>query len=548
VRPHSTHDPASPPPEETPTTGTGGGIWAPQRRSLTLGLVTTITLVAFEALSVITILPLVSADLHGLRLYGWVTSAFFLATLLATVVAGERADRHGPAPVFVTAVGLFVAGLTIGGLAPSMPVLVFARGLQGLGAGAIPAVIYASVGRTYPEALRPRLFAVTSSAWVVPGIIGPAVSALVASRFGWRAVFLGLLPLVVVAASLTFPALRRVGVPPHPADPHADGPPHPAETGDNRSSRAADPGGATPPRAADPAGATSPRAADPGGARPGRRGSRGLLADAVLVAAGTGLLLGGLTARAPLAVAALVAAGLAVGVRPLVRILPAGTLRARRGLPVAVLMRGLLTFTFFGADTYVPLAITSARGRSTALASVAVTAATLAWTSAAWVQERRATVTSGRRMVGTGMLVLVGGLACTIVALHPAVPVALAVAGWGVGGFGIGLAYSPISVLVLRHAPAGQEGWATSTMQLADNLGVALGAGLGGALVAAGDAAGLHPGAGIAGAFALAAVVGLCGAVVARRLPGQPLTGADTGRSGSPAGRPSEPDHALEGR
>ncbi len=505
MRPHSPDGPASRPPEEHVAAGTGGGIWAPQRRALTLGLVTTITLVAFEALAVITILPVVSRELHGLRLYGWVTSAFFLSTLLATVVAGERADRHGPAPVFVTAVALFATGLVIAGLAPSMPVLVLARGLQGLGAGAVPAVIYASVGRTYPEALRPRLFAVTSSAWVIPGIIGPAVSALVASRFGWRAVFLGLLPLVLVAASLTFPALRRVGTP--------------------------------------------PRSADPDRGRPGHRGRRGgLLADAVLVAAGTGVLLAGLTERGPLAAVALVAAGLLLGVRPLVRVLPAGTLRARRGLPVAVLMRGLLTFTFFGADTYVPLAITSARGRSTAVASLAVTAATLAWTGAAWVQERRATVTSGRRMVTTGMLVLIAGLGCSIVALHPDVPVALAVAGWGVGGFGIGLAYSPISVLVLRHAPVGQEGWATGSMQLADNLGVALGAGLGGALVAAGDAAGRRPAAGIAAAFSLAAIVGLCAALVARRLPGQPLTGRPSRAPDTRTGLPGGPDASLEGR
>jgi MFS family permease len=505
VRPHSTDGPASRPPAE-PVAAAGGGIWAPQRRALTFGLVTTITLVAFEALAVITILPVVSRELHGLRLYGWVTSAFFLTTLLATVVAGERADRHGPAPVFVTAVALFAAGLAIGGLAPSMPVLVFARGLQGLGAGAVPAVIYSSVGRTYPEALRPRLFAVTSSAWVIPGIIGPAVSALVASHFGWRAVFLGLLPLVLAAAALTVPALRRVGTPPRPADRDGDG----------------------------------------DGAE--RRGRRAVLADAVLVAAGTGLVLAGLTQRAPLAAAALVAAGLAVGVRSLVRVLPAGTLRARRGLPVAVLMRGLLTFTFFGADTYVPLAITSARGRSTAVASLAVTAATLAWTGAAWVQERRATVTSGRRMVTTGMLVVIAGIGCSVVALHPSVPVALAVAGWGVGGFGIGLAYSPISVLVLRHAPAGQEGWATGSMQLADNLGVALGAGMGGALVAAGDAAGWRPAAGIAAAFGLAAAVGIGAALVARRLPGQPLTAAPSRAPDARTGRPGGPDPTLEGR
>jgi MFS family permease len=134
--------------------------------------------------------------------------------------------------------------------------------------------------------------------------------------------------------------------------------------------------------------------------------------------------------------------------------------------------------------------------------------------------------------------VLVIGLAGSIAALHPAVPVAVAVAAWGVSGFGIGLAYSPISVLVLRFAPPGRQGSATAAMQLADNLGVALGAGMGGALVAAGDAAGWHPASGIAGAFALAAAVGVTAAVVTRRLPDQPLTDPGAGQPAKPAGRP----------
>ncbi|HYJ73445.1 MAG TPA: MFS transporter, partial [Actinomycetota bacterium] len=172
---------------------------APARRGLTIGLVLTITLVAFEALAVITILPTIKDDLQGISLYGWVTSAFQLGLLVGIVVAGGQADRRGPAPPFVAGVLVFVAGLTIGGLAPSMLVLVLARGLQGLGAGAIPAVAYAAIGRTYPEALRPRVFAVLSTAWVVPGLIGPALSALVAVSVGWRWVFLGLLPLVAAS-------------------------------------------------------------------------------------------------------------------------------------------------------------------------------------------------------------------------------------------------------------------------------------------------------------------------------------------------------------
>jgi MFS family permease len=453
------------------------GLMAPARRGLTIGLVLTITLVAFEALAVITILPAIKDDLEGLSLYGWVTSAFQLGVLVGIVVAGGQADRRGPAPPFVAGVAVFAAGLVLGGMAPSMLVLVLARGLQGLGAGAVPAVAYASIGRSYPEALRPRVFAVLSTAWVVPGLVGPVLSALVAERLGWRWVFLGLLPLVLASAALAWPSLRRLGPPEQPS------------------------------------------------------AQRGRLAKAVAVATGTGLVLAGLTSRSPLAGAALVAAGLLVGVRPLRRLVPPGTLGARPGLPVAVLSRGLLTFAFFGADTYVPLAITSVRGQSTAVASAAVTAATLAWTAAAWVQERTAASWPGRRLIRVGLLVLAAGIGLEVAALFPGVPLAVGVAGWAVGGFGIGMAYSPLSLIVLGEAPSGQEGAASASLQLSETLGVALGAGLGGVLVAVGAAAGWLPRAGIAAAFALTAVVAVLAAVLARRIPSRTIPAPSAGRS-----------------
>jgi MFS family permease len=177
---------------------------------------------------------------------------------------------------------------------------------------------------------------------------------------------------------------------------------------------------------------------------------------------------------------------------------------------------------FFGADTYVPLAITAVRGRSTAVASIAVTAATLSWTAAAWVQERKAADWPGRRLIRAGLLIVAAGIACEAAALFPGVLVAVAVAGWAVGGFGIGLAYSPLSLIVLGEAPSGQEGVASASLQLADTLGVALGAGLGGVLVAVGAAAGQER-AGIGGAYALAAVVAVGAALLARRVPSRTL-------------------------
>jgi MFS family permease len=458
----------------------GDGLFAPARRALTIGLVLTVTLVAFEALAVVTILPVIKDDLGGLRLYGWVTSAFFLGTLVGIVVAGSEADRRGPGPPYVLGIVLFGIGLVVGGLAPSMLVLVLARALQGIGAGAIPATAYAAIGRSYPEALRPRVFAVLSTAWVVPGLIGPALSALVATHVGWRYVFLGLLPLVLMASGLALPSLRRIGPPQRGG---SQGQPHGV------------------PR-------TSPAASHRTG-----------LLDAVRVSGGAGLLLAGLTGRSiPLAVG-LAAAGLLIGVRPLLRLLPAGTLRARRGLPMAVLSRGMLTFAFFGTDTYVPLAITAVRGRSTAIASLAVTASTLSWTLGAWLQERGARAVSSRLLVRVGVLIVALGIALMGVSLLAAVPVAIAVVAWGIGGLGIGLAYAPITVTVLGLASQSEQGRASAQLQLSDTLGTALGAGLGGVLVAAGAASGWRQSTTLTGAFILTGAVALLAVLLTRRLP-----------------------------
>ena len=200
------------------------GVWSPARRGLTVGMVLTVTLVAFEALAVSTIMPVVARQLGDVALYGWAFSAFFLGTLVGIVVAGQQIDRGGLVRPFAIGLVLFGVGLTIGGLAPSMPVLIGARLIQGLGGGAIPTVTYVAIGRVYPDAARPRMFAILSTAWVVPALAGPAAAAFIAQFFDWRLVFFSLLPFLVVAAVLTVPALRRVGLPPADRDaPSAQG-------------------------------------------------------------------------------------------------------------------------------------------------------------------------------------------------------------------------------------------------------------------------------------------------------------------------------------
>jgi predicted MFS family arabinose efflux permease len=180
-----------------------------------------------------------------------------------------------------------------------------------------------------------------------------------------------------------------------------------------------------------------------------------------------------------------------------------------------VLVRGLLTFAFFGADTFVPLTLVAVRHRSTALAGAALTAATLSWTAASWIQARGVNRLGPGFFVRVGLAILPLGVAATAATLLDAVPAELAIFTWGVGGFGIGLGYSSLSLTTLRRAEAGREGAATTALQLTDNLGVALGAGIGGAAVAIAAAHGREA-IGIAATFACTAAVAVAGLAAAR--------------------------------
>jgi hypothetical protein len=95
----------------------------------------------------------------------------------------------------------------------------------------------------------------------------------------------------------------------------------------------------------------------------------------------------------------------------------------------------------------------------------------------------------------------------------------MAVVAWGLGGFGIGLAYAPVSLVVLARAEAGREGFATAAMQLSDALGVAIGTGLGGAIVATSKRWDLGVDDGIVVVFLGSILVAAVGALLAGRIP-----------------------------
>ncbi|MFZ4215977.1 MFS transporter, partial [Pantoea endophytica] len=142
-------------------------------RATTIGMVALVALHAFEALAVAAAMPTVAEALDGLRLYALAFGGTLATSVIGMTLAGRWADRHGPARPLWHGLGCFVLGLLLAGFATRMGMLVAGRLMQGLGAGAISVSLYVMVGRSYPEHLRPKVFAAFSAGWVVPSMVGP---------------------------------------------------------------------------------------------------------------------------------------------------------------------------------------------------------------------------------------------------------------------------------------------------------------------------------------------------------------------------------------
>jgi MFS family permease len=446
------------------------GIFSRGHRSLTVASILGISIIAFEGLAIATVAPTVATDLGAIGLYAWVFSSFLLAQIVGTVAAGQVIDRKGAGLPFMLSLVVFGAGLAISGTAPTMLVLIGGRALQGLGGGGLVAAIYVFINKGYPDRLRARMLASISSAWVLPALIGPTIAGFLAERVSWRVVFLGLLPFLGLVALLSLKASRLL----------------------RSSSQTIDTKG------------------------PSR------LAAAILLSLATAVLLAVLRDDPSVVRALLAGAGLVVVAITARRLLPSGTMLARRGLPAAIASRSLFVGGFFCVESFLILALTTRGGYSATAAGLVISGSALSWTLGSWIHERldardtgarRATVMGGVALIGAGIAVLVAPL---LFGLRPTLPIALI--GWGTAGLGIGLAHTTSSTIAFALTPSGREGQVAASLQLADFFMPGIVVGFGGALVEfARSSAGLQ--VGIAAAFSLGFLLVALALIAAVRLP-----------------------------
>ena len=161
-----------------------------------------IFLAAVDQTIVATALPAIAAEMGGLERTSWILVAYLVAATCAAPVFGQLGDRLGRKRLLSVALAVFFAGCAGCALAPDLPMLVFARIVQGLGGGALLTLAQALIGEAVPPRERGRYQARIAGSYAFASAFGPVAGGYLTQAFGWRAVFLVLLPVAALSAAL----------------------------------------------------------------------------------------------------------------------------------------------------------------------------------------------------------------------------------------------------------------------------------------------------------------------------------------------------------
>ena len=384
---------------------------------LLVGLLLAVFAIAFQMIGVAAALPEAMRSLEAVALYPWAFSMAVTGMLISILVAGRHCDRHGPLVSMGLGFGAMLLGLTAGSLATDVWMLLAARLVQGLGAGAINLTLYVVIALAFPAGRRPAVLAMLSFCWVLPAFLGPPISAALVA-VNWRLNFAVTVPLLLVAAVLTWPHLKAVQKRSEP-DPEA-------------------------PRAV--VWAVVAVAGAP----------------ALLQLAGQGIGHWSLLAAA----AGLVA--LAVG---LPKVLPPRAKDLRNGLGPIIASRAVQTGAFYAGEAFLLLGLQNLKGLLQA--GLALTIGSLGWSFGSWLQARMRLRRD--RIITTGTCLVALGMAGIVVFLTwLGVPLWIGVAAWTLAGCGMGLTVSSTAVATMALSGPQDQGRNTGALLVAESIGTSV--------------------------------------------------------------------------
>ncbi len=450
-----------------------------RRALVTFGVLGGSFLAAIEATIVATAMPTVVEQFGGLAHYSWVFSGYMLTSTVTTPVWGRLSDIHGRRRPYLVAIGLFLFGSVLCGLASSMGQLIAFRALQGIGAGGLLPLGMVIIGDMFSLEERARAQALFAGVWGIASIAGPLLGAVLTESASWRWIFFMNLPFGAIAAFLVgrflvdrLPAQRAV---------------------------------------VDYVGAVLLMSA---------------VSSLMLALNQTGIpdaSLGPGAVRALYAASAvLTAAFVAMERRTPQPILPLSLL-GNRMVAATTVSGTLLGVAMFGALAFVPLYVQAALGGTARQAGAVLTPLLLGWVSMS--------IVTGRLLPRVGFRpFILGGLTCVTVGFVGLSLVGVGTPMWrmhlDLGLMGIGMGMTTLSLLLAVQGTVAREqlGVATSLAQFTRSIGGAIGVAVMGAVVAASVplhdptpaalAAGLHR------AFVLGAIISAVALMAALLVPG----------------------------
>jgi EmrB/QacA subfamily drug resistance transporter len=184
------------------------------------GLMTGMLLAALDQTIVSTALKTIVIDLHGLKEYTWVVTAYLLTSTASTPLYGKISDLYGRRVVFQFAIVTFLLGSLLAGLSQNMAELIGTRALQGIGAGGLMSLTFVIIGDIVPPRERGRYQGYFGAVWGLSSVAGPLLGGFFSDHHtilgitGWRWIFyinlpFGILALVITSAVLHIPTIKR---------------------------------------------------------------------------------------------------------------------------------------------------------------------------------------------------------------------------------------------------------------------------------------------------------------------------------------------------
>jgi EmrB/QacA subfamily drug resistance transporter len=179
-------------------------------RAIVAGIMLAMFLSALEQTIVAPALPAIGKSLGDIDDLSWVITAYLLALTAATPLFGKLSDIYGRRAILLLAIGIFILGSIACALAPTLWVLVLARGLQGIGGGGLLPIAQTIIADMLSPQERPIIQGRTSIMFMSASILGPVIGGLLTDHLDWSFIFWINVPLGAVALIMTERALRRL--------------------------------------------------------------------------------------------------------------------------------------------------------------------------------------------------------------------------------------------------------------------------------------------------------------------------------------------------